>query len=250
MYRNGFALAIKKGGQVLRESQQDGRSTVFLPFESEYSVLVKNNNGRRAALRLAIDGMDVGSEFVIGSGSSLDLERFLLDGDLNRGRCFKFVRSGDSRVQDPDSPDNGIVRAELWLEREYPRPTMLREKPWVKPAKPWDKPIGTPISSSHGDIFTSSVSYRALSASDTLGFASDAGATVEGGESHQGFQSVHFGTKDYPSTVLELILRGSKVAVTVSNTRRRTCLQCGRSTRRRDKYCPECGVHLPDIIYA
>ncbi len=234
MYKNNFALAIKKGGQTLRESQQNGRSVVFLPFESEYSVYVKNNNSRRALLKLSVDGMDVGAEFIISEFGCLDLERLVLDGDLSKGCRFKFVSVNDSRVQDPSGPDNGIVRAELWLEG--PDYTI--------------QPMG------FGDSMLRGVSDSQISAqncsfmSASTGLSGDAGATVEGSESHQQFYTGDFGQRQYPSTVMELLIRGSKTAVTVRNTRRTQCPNCNRKARHRDRYCPNCGTNLVRPVYS
>lgn len=240
MYSNGFALAVKREGQVLRESRsQGGPPVVYLPFESEYSVFVKNTNDRRALVKVTIDGTDVGAEFVIDAHSFMDLERFVLDGDLFRGRKFKFVRADDIRVQDPTSSENGIVRVECWLEKR-PRRSMLRTS-------------GVDFFHDHsrpGDIIGCSMpaSYRVENAS-MLGFVeSDRGATVEGGLSNQSFQTTSFSGRETHSTVLELYLRGSKAAVTVNATRRQVCSNCGKKPRRKDTYCPNCGSRLSEPV--
>jgi hypothetical protein len=55
MYDSKFVVAIKAGGKILKEN----KDLVLLPFGSEFSVLVKNLNSRRAKFTLHIDGTDV-----------------------------------------------------------------------------------------------------------------------------------------------------------------------------------------------
>ena len=45
MYESKLAAAIKVNGKVLREFNKD---TVYIPFGSEYSILLKNLNTKRA----------------------------------------------------------------------------------------------------------------------------------------------------------------------------------------------------------
>ena len=262
MYSNGFALAVKKGGQVLRETQNPGgHKTVHLPFESEYSVLVKNNNGQRALLKLDIDGMDVGDgEFVINAHSSIDIERFITNGNLHSGKKLKFVPVGDSRVQDPSNTENGVIRAELWLEEpNIVKPPEIHHHHYPNPRRPWGPQYpfyisGETYSSSDGPtmIGCSSVSSHNSNMDSVLRSADmgDKGATVEGGHSDQGFINTTFGIRSAHSTVLELYLRGSKAALTVRNTRKKTCTSCGRQSRRKDKFCPGCGATLPQPVEA
>jgi hypothetical protein len=114
-HHNDFILAIKYHGQVLRESN----GKVFLPFNSEYSLLLKNNRSYRATAQVFIDGMDVsdGREFVIDAHSNMEIERFLLDGNFDKGNKFKFVKSDHKDVVDPSSSDNGIVKVIFWEEQ-------------------------------------------------------------------------------------------------------------------------------------
>ena len=51
-YQDNFAAVIKCDGIILREQDK----TVKLPFDSEYSILLKNLDSRRALVRIEIDG--------------------------------------------------------------------------------------------------------------------------------------------------------------------------------------------------
>ena len=82
MYKNNFAMAVKRDGDTLREVGRDGDTVVYMPFESEYSVFIKNNNYKRCICTVSIDGTEVASGLVINGLDSLNLERFLVDGDF------------------------------------------------------------------------------------------------------------------------------------------------------------------------
>ena len=88
MYHNKLAAAIKSNGKVLREF----KDTVYIPFASEYSILVKNLESKRAIVHIYIDGDRVtGSGLVLKAGQEVDLERFIKNGNLSEGNRFKFI---------------------------------------------------------------------------------------------------------------------------------------------------------------
>src|SRR5579864_7262156 len=86
-HKRNFVIAIKVGGKVLRESG----SEVELPFGSEYSLLMKNLDTVRVQAKVEIDGDDVSGWLVLQPNSSLELERFIRNGNLERGNRFKFI---------------------------------------------------------------------------------------------------------------------------------------------------------------
>ena len=131
MFKQGFVVAIRNdNGEVLRESSGQ---EVYLPFESEYSLRLKNNNNRRAVAEIFIDGTKVlgDHKIIVDANSFVDVERFCIDGDLNSGRKLRFVKAdeSDSRVQDPTSPENGIVKVRFWLEKND-RTIIINHNPW------------------------------------------------------------------------------------------------------------------------
>jgi len=56
MYSEKFAVCIKSAGKVLREFNKD---SVYIPFSSEYTILIKNLNTMKALVKVYIDGNDV-----------------------------------------------------------------------------------------------------------------------------------------------------------------------------------------------
>ena len=70
MYESKLAAAIKVNGKVLREF----KDTVYIPFASEYSILLKNLNTTRAVVNVFIDGEDiVPGGIVLNAGQEVDL---------------------------------------------------------------------------------------------------------------------------------------------------------------------------------
>jgi hypothetical protein len=234
MFSNNFVLAVKDSNRkILRE--MGGK--VYLPFQSEYSPLLKNNNSVRASCAVSIDGTDVlgGRELIIGSFCSIDLERFIVDGDMNKGNKFKFVPLSDSRIQDPSSVEDGIIEVKFWKEKSYYITYPYHCWPPYTPNYP---------------------SYNIMSCSNSVADANSAvgvhscslGATVEGSVSNQSFSSSTFGEKDGEATVIRLTLMGNNSTITVEDTKKIYCPECGKKVKCGYKFCPSCGTKIELVV--
>lgn len=117
MYSSGFIASLKVGGKILRETN----GTVSLPFNSEYSVLLKNKLSRRAMVKVEVDGQDAtdGTKLILPANGSIDLERFIKNGNLKAGNKFKFIER-TSKIEDHRGikEDDGLIRIEFWAEKE------------------------------------------------------------------------------------------------------------------------------------
>src|SRR4051812_35487175 len=89
MFSNKFVAAIKVDGKILREL----KDSVYIPYGSEYSILLKNLESRKASVSVSIDGVDVGEgvTFVVEPNSELELKRFVKNKNLTEGNAFKFI---------------------------------------------------------------------------------------------------------------------------------------------------------------
>ncbi len=118
MYSDKFVVAIKAGGKILRET----KDLVHLPFGSEFSVLVKNLNSRRAKFTLHIDGTDVldGEEIIVNANSEVEMKRFIRNGNMNEGNAFKFIERTAAIEDGPRGikMDDGVVRVQFWFEKQ------------------------------------------------------------------------------------------------------------------------------------
>lgn len=117
MYQDKFVVAIKHNGKILREIGD----VVKLPFGSEFTVLVKNLNSRRAKFTLHIDGADAldGTSIIVDANSEVEMKRFIRNGNMNEGNAFKFI---ERTQQIEDGPrgiraDDGVIRVEFWYEK-------------------------------------------------------------------------------------------------------------------------------------
>jgi ribosomal protein L32 len=121
MYNEKLAVAIKSAGKVLREF----KDSVYVPFGAEYSIFIKNLNTVRTLVKVSIDGQNIdesGEGFVIHANSSLDLERYLKNGNLNQGNRFKFIeRTGKIEQHRGIQVEDGLVRVEFQFEKPLPK---------------------------------------------------------------------------------------------------------------------------------
>ena len=255
-YDSQFVLAILHNGSPVREIY----GAVHLPFHSEYKVRLKNKNSVRAKARVWIDGRQVSNlgDFILQPHQTLDLERFL-DQSLDSGNKFQFVPLSDRRVNDPTDHANGLVKVEFYKEKLPNWQFVISEAP---KRDPWYPISGDKRMFGNSNMIPCSTSINVGSTTYTNNVNScnfvadsyaDAGATVEGEVSNQGFVYANdFETETFP-VVLTLKLRG------VSNLTRyepeiirspkpvkekkRFCSTCGkRRNKMSHKFCPVCGV--------
>lgn len=213
MYNNGFVVCIKdENSKVLRE--QRGRE-VYLPFYSNYSILLKNTNNRPSIAKVEIDGTDIlgGMQLILPAYGSVELDRFCIDGNLNVGKKLHFVPQNDSRVSDPTSTDNGLLNITFTLEKkkyiniERSRGIIAKDE--------------TFNNDSNFDI-----SYTTYKAVDSLDYSFtsisnfDRGATVESSStSSQSFKYGYIGELEHKTTIITLELKPYKHSITVDKTR-------------------------------
>ena len=274
MYNNKLAVALKSNGKVLREFGE----TVYVPFGSEYSVLIKNLNSVRALVTVSVDGEDAGdgTQFVINANDDLELERFITNSNFNKGNRFKFIERSDSVEQHRGiGVEDGLVRVEFQFEK--PAPVFVPPTIWYhhrddvkyfadpyRAREYWNNDSGNPpmdqlrgIECNAGDA---QVNYSSSVASSSCGnmepfdlttqsVDNEAGITVPGSESDQKFTSVSSFPVESASHVIVLHMLGetedNKVvtkAVTVKSKPK--CTTCGRVNQATAKFCSGCGTSL------
>lgn len=264
-HKNNFVAVIKCGGAILRE--RDG--AVAIPFGSEYSILLKNLDERKACVKVSIDGQDVvdGHELVVNPNTTTELEGFM-QGSIVRNK-FKFIKKTNEIVQHRgDRIDDGIVRVEFRFEKRvvedvvhhthvhhdlhyHSRPYYLYPNPWY----PWYPTVTYRTMCSDGDIMSTdnfAVSSKpavesALNMNSTMmnsaktvncNFSApvninpDEGITVHGTETHQAFTPAYVGEIEENSTVITIRLVGMHTGGVVVET----------PVAVKDKFeCPTCG---------
>lgn len=268
-YKEQFVAEIKCNGHILRV--KDGYVT--LPFGSEYSLLLKNLNSRKATVKIQIDGQDVldGSSLIIEPNGTTELEGFMRG--MSAKNKFRFIKKTQEIIDHRgDRIDDGLIRIEFAYEKEAPITRQIineyhnhyhNEYPWY-PNITWT--YNDKGGTAGGFTFTDNV--QVYNCSNVEGIKSeslnqsdlqeavkqlstpidDLGITVKGSEINQQFNYGYIGSTE-PAKVIVIQLRGIKsegspVTKPVTIRTRLTCSSCGKKSRSSFKFCPNCGTFL------
>lgn len=277
MYESKLAAAIKVNGKVLREFNKD---TVYIPFGSEYSILLKNLNTKRAVVNIFIDGQDiVEGGLVLNAGQEVDLERFVKNGNLTEGNRLKFIeRTAGIEQHRGVKLEDGLVRVEFQFEQP------ARPITWTTTTTTWGNnqiyPMGG-ISGSAGPTYNvngvmrsvdfskgENMKASATSATNATlqsmnisagevhdGMATmdwmpvnDTGITVPGSRSDQKFSTVVMGVMEAEKFSMVFKLLGatanSPVQKAVTVSAKPKCVTCGHNNKATAKFCNKCGTAL------
>lgn len=263
MYANKLAVAVKHRGKVLQEFGE----VVYLPFGSEYGLLIKNLNSVRASVKVSIDGVDAtpGINLVVQPNSSIDLERFIKNGNLNAGNRFKFIeRNAAVMAHRGARMDDGLIRVTFCFE--VPQPVVYYATPAVQPQW-WSGGVtgGTgvdPSFTARGTLSSAGASAQASSVSSANAMNSAGvlrsksvaqpeatGITAPGSVSHQQFQSVGwFQTgPEMPPIIIQLAGQAADTGAVQNIVYTRSkidCTVCGASHKPSSKFCSQCGASL------
>ena len=253
MYKNKFLAIIKKDGKPVREL---AGAYVHLPFDTEYSIELRNDNRQRALAKISIDGTEVVSGGIVVDGySSVTIERFVLDGNMDKGNKFKFVAVDDAPGIDPSNIRNGVVEISFQLEK----PAVRQRPPFATTSTISYYPDGmsgsilyrgasiecsttstAPTRTLLLDAVNSVNCYYSDSSTMTKSFKSNVGVTTEGSISKQKFQEVTMGELETDTTTIYLFLKGVDNFVTIKIY----CTQCGKKTKSEHSFCPHCGTRI------
>lgn len=276
MYNQKLAVAIKARGKILREF----KDAVYIPFASEYTILVKNLNSVRVRFRVHVDGTNAteGIWLVVNPNSELELERFVVAGNMNQGNRFKFIEKTDAVSNyRGDKVDDGLIRIEYQFEQQASKIEPVQDQMY-RPFNDYtwyrDRYIlndRTPLIGGRPDIYCSTASpLRTFSADPPTaisqnfvgniveakycanstpvdGCLSAAGITVPGSISEQKFTSTPTLKIDGQTHTMIIRLLGEietgepvKKAVTVKSKVK--CITCGTVSKATSKFCPNCGT--------
>ena len=280
-YKQSFVAAIKCGGRILRETDGD---YVTLPFGSEYSILLKNLESRKAQVLITIDGRDVfnGDSLILNPNETAELERFFGD-DMDHGYRFKFIQKTKEIVKHRgDKVDDGLVRIEFQFEKH---PTeVIRKKvihdhehhwhdhhhhhdDYHPPYRPWIywttcndstanvKHLTSSLTNKCADegvdmgaCFMSSVESEQASLSKEAKPNVDEGITVEGSNSQQQFRYASVGQLEKTKHVIVFRLNGTldeePVTAPITVRTKLKCNYCGTKSKSSARFCPACGSRL------
>lgn len=254
MYADKLAVAIKSNGKVLREF----KDTVYIPFGSEYSILVKNLNSVRALVNITLDGDDVvPGGLVIDANCEIDLERWIKNGNLTEGNRFKFIeRTAGIEQHRGIKLDDGIIRIEYQFEHVYQTRTLLGT--WRNDGPMYSKgilrssdtgtgPHGMVGSVTCNSVFTASAGMS-QNAIPTATY-NDAGITVAGSKSEQKFSTASWFPTDTTKHAMVIKLLGETpdnkpVLQPVTVKTKQKCVTCNHTNKATSSFCSRCGTAL------
>jgi hypothetical protein len=267
MYFNNFVVSLKVDGKFLRENNEK----VNLPFNSEYSIYLKNMSGQKATVLIEIDGKNVldGNRVVISPNSAIDLQGFM-DGNEVKNK-FRFIK----RTEDIENfrginPEDSLIAVHFQFEKIQPEPIIY---PYVYSPYYWwtypNPPYTVTISSTWNNnaYGNNNVIYRSYN-NNTGGSNSspqifnnqslpaqdfnsmrynDAGITVKGNDISQQFYPTYIGQLEDQSSTIVLKLVGfdkdnNDKPIFVKD--KITCPTCGKVNRSSNKFCVGCGTRL------
>lgn len=260
MYDQKLVCVVKVNGKVLRETGD----TVHIPFGSEYSIFLKNLNSVKCQVKIDIDGKSISedSAFIIDAGSSIEIERSIVSGNMNAGNRFKFIER-TSKIEEFKglSAEDGLIRIEYEFEKakvDYIKPQdsgFLHYPPGMRGFNQ-----GQSSNAFYGQVCPAGdwLDNTLYSNAATIGGAgeqflncaaqSDIGITVPGSASSQKFQEVADIIGDGIKHVMVLRLLGQvnavKVAKAITVKHKPQCTTCGKNNKANAKFCQECGTSL------
>ncbi len=257
MYNSKLVASLKANGKILREF----KDTVYIPFGSEYSILIKNLNTVRAIVNVYIDGENaVPGGLVVSPGQEIDLERSIKNGNMTEGNKFKFIeRTGAVEHHRGVKLEDGIVRIEYQFEKVYQRQDGIiwKTDQW-QPNTPLYT-TGILRSTTLNQVYDSHTTFSATNAvgSATVSTQSmnvsapinDVGITVPGSKSEQKFSTASwFATETEKHTIVLKLLGetpdNKEVRKPVTTKHKPKCVTCGKQNKATAKFCTECGTAL------
>jgi len=274
-YKDHFVVEVKCNGKILRV--KDG--AVYLPFGSEYTLLLKNLNSKKASVKVHIDGQDVldYSSLIIGGNGQAELEGFL-SGTTARNK-FKFInKTKEIQEHRGDKVDDGMIRVEFAFEKPKPK-TIIHDHheyhhhhhhdynywcwwPYTYTAGNdtvrYDSSTGEKSNarSVHAVNISADMSQAVAKGAevDSLGVESlgapldDEGITVKGSECYQSFRYGSVGELEQAEVIIiqlkGLAQTGTTVEKPVTVKTKLECPTCGTKSKSSFKFCPNCGTFL------
>lgn len=284
VYNQNLVAVVKSGGKITRECREKGSNTVYIPFGSEYSILIKNLNTVKALVNIEVDGREVIKGLIVNPNSNVEVERFF-GNDMNKGYKLKFIEK-THEIKDfrGDKIDDGIIR--IAYQFENPKVTywygstdirnvlksnvhgggILRDDNNFENKyfggllnigpKFYDGgfgPIGSDNIGGSATTFSNNTahnnSFVDMNQMLNCSVQEPEGITVEGNDSNQSFTYGYIGILESTHHCINIVLKGhyndkKEVKEPVTVKKKIQCNYCGRKYKSNNRFCPNCGARL------
>jgi hypothetical protein len=267
MYNEKFVVALKINGKILRENS----GIIELPFNSEYSILLKNLNSKDATVNIEIDGKSVtDGNIIIRSNGNVELKGFIKNISLTNR--FKFIeKTKQISEYRGDFIEDGIIRVQITYEKNKPeiqKIIEIKQQPWVAYTNPYTNLnylICDNYNSSNDNVkYSSSVlSYNNINGEESYSYSemdssgknftisnnlNENGITVNGSKLNEKINVGYIGELEENSTIIVIKLKGikeNKLIEKITTTKEKIkCPICGIFLKSSYKFCPKCGTCL------
>lgn len=242
MFDNNFVVAVRAANSILSEF----KNHVYIPFDSEYSVVMKNLHSRTALVKVTIDDTVIIENLVIKPDQKVELERY-----QSSANKLKFIQRTEAIENHRGiGITDGIIKVEFQFERlTYPGtnvPHMWNSRPtYPGNISPCVQPFINEFSNIRGNLYGAEVQNCSV---DNCIKATTVGITVPGSKSDQVFQKVSEIKVDDEKFSINLQLIGKQaeqtVSVPVTVKFKLICETCGTKSEPNCKFCSECGTSL------
>ena len=244
VYKDYFVVAVKSDGKILREKE----GSVYLPFGSEYSILLKNLDSRKAVVDISIDGEDIldKNRLIVDPNSDVELDGFIRGKSATNS--FKFIEKTEEIINHRgDRIDDGIIRVNVTFEKrvveQYYYPIT-----WYYYPSYW--PYTIPCNSANSTIDGTITAYNSGDVTLTSQCCANSGEgiTVKGSKTNQDFTVGYTKQLEAESTVIILRLKGisreKKIGVPLTVSEKIECPTCGKKYRSDADFCMHCGTYI------
>lgn len=200
-------IAISKN--LIKEYRSsNSERTVYLNDGTEFQIYLKNPYQSHLGIKISVNNKSIGNMLVLRPGQSFWLDRFINE---NRKFLFNTYEIENTAEMKYAVNNNGRVEIEFYHERE--------EKQMQ--------------------------SYIPKGVLRSLDSTIETGRVEKGGHSNQEFEYCDIDFVHIPFKIERIqILPNSRKQISVEETRRKYCSQCGKKVSPKDKFCSNCGAKL------
>ncbi len=268
MFQNNVVVSLKSNNKFLREQN---KSEILLPFGTEYSIYIKNQNSIKIGVTIDIDGNNVcdNNRIIINPNSTEELKGFLEGNSIKN--VFKFIkRTKEIEEYRGVNIDDSLIRIQIWKEKVYQSTltyTYIPNNIWYTyrqvpykicyPSSMYSATVDTSnrsfdtmcINNSSSSVArASNISMASCFYTSDTNISEDTGITVKGNKTNQLFTNTYVNFEN-DSDVIILKLVGientkEEVKVPIYTSDKLVCSSCGRKWNYGMQFCGNCGTFL------